>query len=194
VNITAVTPWSLTAGSVVFRVISPNPDKAERWPSNYLADQQTYEGVLHNMSEFEELNPRFKESLLDWMKTRNPFWSLLGMEIIEVKKGWAKIRLPFTEKLANGLGVAHGGAIFSPADSAVGMALVGLINKNQNISTLEMKINYLKPFNSGAIVAEAKIIHKGTMTAIGDVEVRDEKDNLIAKGLATYAIFNKEPN
>jgi len=146
------------------------------------------------MSEFEELNPRFKESLLDWMKTRNPFWSLLGMEIIEIKKGWAKIRLPFTEKLANGLGVAHGGAIFSPADSAVGMALVGLINKNQNISTMEMKINYLKPFNSGAIVAEAKIIHKGTMTAIGDVEVRDEKNNLIAKGLATYAIFKKEPN
>jgi acyl-coenzyme A thioesterase PaaI-like protein len=32
------------------------------------------------------------------------------------------------------------------------------------------------------------------MTAIGDVEVRDEKDNLIAKGLATYAIFEKEPN
>jgi len=30
------------------------------------------------------------------------------------------------------------------------------------------------------------------MTAIGDVEVRDDKDNLIAKGLATYAIFKKE--
>ena len=144
------------------------------------------------MFEYEELNPRFKESLLDWMKTRNPFWSLLGMEIIEVKKGWAKIRLPFTEKLANGLGVAHGGAIFSPADSAVGMALVGMIDKDENISTLEMKINYLKPFVEGEIIAEAKIVHKGTMTAIGDVEVRDEKDNLIAKGLATYAIFKKE--
>ena len=144
------------------------------------------------MTDYEELDPGFKKSLLDWMKTRNPFWSLLGMEIIEVKKGWAKIRLPFTEKLANGLGVAHGGAIFSPADSAVGMALVGMIDKDENISTLEMKINYLKPFVEGEIIAEAKIVHKGTMTAIGDVEVRDEKDNLIAKGLATYAIFKKE--
>ncbi|MBE9542910.1 MAG: PaaI family thioesterase [Proteobacteria bacterium] len=144
------------------------------------------------MTDYEELDPGFKKSLLDWMKTRNPFWSLLGMEIIEIKKGWAKIRLPFTEKLANGLGVAHGGAIFSPADSAVGMALVGMIDKDENISTLEMKINYLKPFVEGEIIAEAKIVHKGTMTAIGDVEVRDEKDNLIAKGLATYAIFKKE--
>ena len=144
------------------------------------------------MADYEELNPRFKESLLNWMQTKNPFWSLLGMELVEIKKGWAKIRLPFTEKLANGIGVAHGGAIFSPADSAVGMALVGMLEKDENISTLEMKINYLRPFNSGEIVAEAKIIHKGTMTAIGDVDVRDEKDNLIAKGLVTYAIFKKE--
>jgi len=145
------------------------------------------------MSEYEELDPHFKESLLNWMETKNPFWSLLGMEILEIKKGWAKIRLPFSEKLANGIGVAHGGAIFSPADSAVGMALIGLINKDENISTLEMKINYLRPFTSGEIVAEAKIVHKGTMTAIGDVDVWDEKENLIAKCLVTYAIFKKEP-
>jgi acyl-CoA thioesterase len=143
------------------------------------------------MEEYEELAPGFKESLLKWMKTKNPFWSLLGMEILDVKKGWAKIRLSFTEKLANGIGVAHGGAIFSPADSAVGMALVGLLKKGENVSTLEMKINYLKPFNSGEIVAEARIIHKGSQTAIGDVDVRDDKGDYIAKGLATYAIFKK---
>lgn len=144
------------------------------------------------MPEYEDLNPRFKESLLNWMKTKNPFWSLLGMELIEIKKGWAKIRLPFTEKLANGIGVAHGGAIFSPADSAVGMALVGLLDKDENISTLEMKINYMKPLTEGEMIAEAKIIHKGTMTAIGDVAVTDGKGHLIAQGLATYAIFKKQ--
>jgi len=144
------------------------------------------------MVAYEELEPRFKDALLDWMKTKNPFWSLLGMEIIEIKKGWAKIRLPFSEKLANGIGVVHGGAIFSPADSAVGMALIGLVSKNENISTLEMKINYLRPLTAGDIIAEAKIVHKGSMTAIGDVEVKDEEGNLIAKGLATYAITKKE--
>ena len=143
------------------------------------------------MSEYEEIDPRFKESLLNWMKTNNPFWSLLGMELAEIKKGWAKIRLPFTKKLTNGIGVAHGGAIFSPADSAVGMALIGLVDKDENISTLEMKINYLKPLAEGEIIAEAKIVHRGTMTAIGDVEVRDGQGTLIAKGLATYAITKK---
>lgn len=144
------------------------------------------------MSEYEELDPRFREYLLNRMRKNNPFWSLIGMEIILVKKGWAKIRLPFAEKLVNSAGVVHGGAIFSPADSAVGMALAGMLNKDENISTLEMKINYLKPFSGGEIVAEARIIHKGSQTAVGDVEVRDENGDVVAKGLATYAIFKRE--
>ena len=144
------------------------------------------------MSDYKDLDPRFKASLIKWMKTNNPFWALLGMEIIGIKKGWAKIRLPFNKKLTNGIGVAHGGAIFSPADSAVGMALIGLTDRDENISTLEMKINYFKPLAGGEIIAEAKIIHKGSMTAIGDVEVRDGNGNLIAKGMATYAITQKQ--
>jgi acyl-CoA thioesterase len=147
---------------------------------------------METMADFEELAPHFKAAILDRMKKRNPFWSLLGMELVGVKKGWAKIKLPFSDKLTNAVGLMHGGAIFSPADSAVGMALIGLIDRDQNISTLEMKINYLKPVRGSAIIAEAKIIHKGAQTAIGDVEIRDENDTLIAKGLATYAIHKQD--
>jgi len=143
------------------------------------------------MEEYEELAPRFKAAIMEWMETRNPFWSLLGMELIEIKKGWAKVRLPIEEKLTNAIGLVHGGAIFSSADSAVGMALIGMINRNENISTLEMKINYMKPVNGREMVAEARIIHRGSQSAIGDVEVRDEDRNLVSKGLATYAIFKK---
>ena len=143
------------------------------------------------MAEYEELAPRFKAAILDWMKTRNPFWALLGMELLEIKKGWAMVRLPIEDKLTNAIGLVHGGAIFSAADSAVGMALVGMTNRDENISTLEMKINYMKPAKGGEIIAEARIIHKGTQTAIGDVDVRDDKQNLIARGLATYAIYKK---
>ena len=143
------------------------------------------------MAEYEELAPRFKAAILDWMKTRNPFWALLGMELLEIKKGWAMVRLPIEDKLTNAIGLVHGGAIFSAADSAVGMALVGMTNRDENISTLEMKINYMKPVNGSEIIAEAKIIHRGSQTAIGDVDVRDEEQNLVSKGMATYAIYKK---
>ncbi len=141
------------------------------------------------MTKFEELEPNFKRALIDTMKTKSPFWSLLGMELLDVRKGWAKVRLPFDSKLVHPLGIAHGGAIFSPADSAVAMALIGLVGKDEIFTTVEMKINYLVPFKEGEITAEAEIVYKGNTTALGDVEVRNAKGDLIAKGLATYMIM-----
>jgi len=141
------------------------------------------------MEEFEELEPKLKELLIETMKTRSPYWALLGMEIVDVKKGWAKVRLPFEKKLLQPLGVAHGGAIFSPADSAVAMALIGLVEQDEFFATIEMKINYLIPFKEGEITAEAKIVYKGSKTALGDVEVRNSDGDLIAKALATYMIM-----
>ena len=81
---------------------------------------------------------------------------------------------------------------FSAADTAVGIALVGLVSRGDLLTTIEMKINYLKPFEQGEITAEAKIIYIGSQTAIGDVDVRDSSGNLVAKAIATYAIKRKD--
>jgi acyl-CoA thioesterase len=143
------------------------------------------------MTEYEESAPRFKEALLTQAKAKISFWSLLGMEVVDVKKGWARTKIPFSTKLTNANGLAHGGVIFSAADTAVGIALAGLVNKEDFITTMEMKINYLKSFGSGEIIAEAKIVHKGSTTAIGDVDVRDSSGNLVAKALSTYAIIKR---
>jgi len=144
------------------------------------------------MTNHEELHPRFKETLLAKMREASPFWALLGMELADVRKGWALVRLPFARKLVHPLGIAHGGAVFSAADSAVAMALIGLVERDETFTTVEMKINYLRTFHEGEIVAEARIIHKGGRTALGDVEVRNGNGTLIAKGLATYMILKKD--
>ena len=144
------------------------------------------------MSEYEELDPKHKAKILETMKTKSPYWSLLGIELMDLKKGWAKVRLPFDKKLVHPMGIAHGGAIFSPADSAVAMALIGIVEKGDDFVTIEMKINYLATFTEGKIIDEAKIIHKGRYTALGDIEVRNDKGELIAKALATYMIIKGE--
>ena len=143
------------------------------------------------MIEYEELDPKFKKLIIEKMKTESPYWSLLGMELVDIKKGWAKVRLPFDKKIVHPLGVAHGGAIFSPADSAVAMALIGMVQEDESFATIEMKINYIAPFEKGEIIAEAKLIHKGRNTALGDIEVRNGQGDLIAKALATYMIIKK---
>jgi acyl-CoA thioesterase len=143
------------------------------------------------MTKYEELPARFKEALLTKTKSNSPFWQLLDMDLMDVKKGYAKTKIPYSEKLFNANGVIHGGVIFSAADTAVGLALVGMVDRHDLLTTIEMKINYLKPFDGGEIFAEAKIIHKGSQTAIGDVDIRDSNGNLVAKAISTYAIIKK---
>lgn len=144
------------------------------------------------MTEFEELSPNFKNALLTKVKKNTPFWSLIDTDLVDVKKGWAKVKLPYDKKLDHAYGSAHGAAVFAPADSAVAMALQGMVEKDEVFTTVEMKINYLKPFYKGEIIAEAEIVHKGGNLAIGDVEIRDSKGSLVAKALATYMIMKQE--
>jgi len=147
---------------------------------------------MFDNSEFEPLAPNFRKALLAKSQTVHPFWNLLGMKLLDVRKGWAVIRLPFEEKLTQADGIAHGGSTFSAADAAVAMALIGLIGRNETMVTLEMKLNYLRPFTSGALLAEARIVQKGNRTALGEVSVRTESGEMIARGLATFMILTKK--
>jgi len=72
------------------------------------------------------------------------------------------------------------------------MALLGLVEKDERFTTVEMNINYVSPFREGNITAEARIINKGSRIALGDVDVRDDQGGLVAKCLATYTIMKKD--
>ena len=134
----------------------------------------------------EPLNTNFKEALLNRLPDRMPFWKLLGIEFVDVGSGWAKMRMPFAQKLTNSTGSSHGGALFALADSAGSMALVSMAAKGEVVTTVEMKINFLKPFDGGDIVAEASILHCGKTTALGEIDLKIENQDLIAKATATF--------
>jgi acyl-CoA thioesterase len=141
------------------------------------------------VSEYEELAQNFRRALMKKIKSSQPYWTLLGIEMLDVKKGWAKLQLPFAKELTHPYGIAHGGVIFSLADSAVAMALLGLVEKGERFTTVEMNINYVSPFKEGNITAEARIVNKGSRIALGDVDVGDDQGGLVAKCLATYTIM-----
>jgi len=124
------------------------------------------------------------------MKVANgsPYYRLLGMEVMEIKEGESRIEMPFKQDLTHPYGIAHGGAIASLADSAVAMALIGLVDPKDRITTIEFKINFFTSIDKGRLEAHATIIHKGSKTAVGDVKVLDEKGKLVAKLVATYSI------
>lgn len=144
------------------------------------------------MKEYEDIPANYRTAMIEVCHSRSPYWQLLGMELLDMKNGWAKVRLPFENKLTNPTGTAHGGAIFSIADAAAAMAAMGTVEKGESVTTIEMKINYVKPFVSGQIIAEARIAHKGATIALGDVDIFNEKGDLIAKGQATFMVLKAE--
>jgi acyl-CoA thioesterase len=119
----------------------------------------------------------------------SPHYRLLGMKVTEIKGGESRIQMPFKQDLTHPYGIVHGGAMASLADSAVAMALIGLVEPQDRITTIEFKINFFAPVSKGELKAHAKIIHKGSKTAVGDVEVINEEGKLVAKVIATYSIM-----
>jgi acyl-CoA thioesterase len=118
----------------------------------------------------------------------SPYYQLLGMEIMEMKEGESKIQMPFKQGLTHPYRIVHGGAIASLADSSIAMALISLVEPKDRIATIEFKINFFAPVSKGNLEAHAKIIHKGSKTAVGEVEVKNEEGKLVAKVIATYSV------
>jgi len=132
--------------------------------------------------------PKQSIPLRNFLKLDIPYWSTIGMEVLDAIPGGATVRVRYGRGLLNSNGVVHGGVVFSAADAAAAVALLGLLEDGERIATTEMKINFIKAVKARDVLAEAHILHRGSHTAVGDVTVRDSDGNLVARALATYAI------
>lgn len=114
-----------------------------------------------------------------------PFPTFLGVEVERLEYGSARIKLPFHPRLTQGQDYLHGGAITSICDSAVALALATMIDRGEYMLTIELKTNYTAPADAD-IFAEARIIHKGNHTAVGEADVTKSDGTLVAKSIVTY--------
>ncbi|MDX1297546.1 MAG: PaaI family thioesterase [Pseudomonas sp.] len=114
------------------------------------------------------------------------FSRLLGLNILQVGGGEARVRLTLTDELRNLHGKLHGGALFSLIDTAMGQASHSLGDGGPSSVTLECKVNYIRPVAEGSVLCHAKVLHAGRRTQVVEAEVWQE-DKLIAKAQGTFA-------
>lgn len=109
---------------------------------------------------------------------QEPFAAKIGLKLIKVDEGYAKVEMVFTDDLENMFGMAHGGAIFSLIDAAFEVAS----NSHGTMAVaLNMNINYLSSPTKGATLsAEAKEVNKTKKTAVYDIRAVDDKGKLLA--------------
>ena len=115
-----------------------------------------------------------------------PIASLLGFNIKSVQLGEAVIEFTMTEDHTNTMGTLHGGVFCTIADTAMGVAFFTMLEKGETLTTLELKINYLKPVWNGKLLAIGKVVKKGKLTGFVECDIVDEKKQLVARASSTY--------
>src|SRR5690349_1465324 len=117
-------------------------------------------------------------SIVTEILRKDLFSQWLGIEIIDIKKGYSKIKMTVREEMINGLGVAHGGIAFSLSDSAFAFAC----NNRNNLSlALDTSINFTKAVMPGdVLIAEAKEIHNGRSTGLYHITVTNQREEIVA--------------
>src|ERR1700704_6392290 len=87
-----------------------------------------------------------------------PIGRLIGMRLVAVEPGRARFELDANEPHHNPMGTLHGGILCDIADGAMGMAYASTLAEGETFTTLELKINFLRPFWTGKLVAEAHMV------------------------------------
>ncbi|MFN5135866.1 MAG: hydroxyphenylacetyl-CoA thioesterase PaaI [Chitinophagaceae bacterium] len=123
------------------------------------------------------------KEVVSHMMEHDRFSQWLGIEVLEIKEGYSKIKMTIREEMVNGFGIIHGGVTFALADSAFAFACN---NRNQLSVALDTSINFIKPVHVGdELTAEATEVHNGKSTGLYHIEIFNQKNHKVAqfKGL-----------
>jgi uncharacterized protein (TIGR00369 family) len=121
-----------------------------------------------------------------------PVARLVGFHLASVKPGEAVIELEAGEAHANPMGTLHGGILCDIADAAMGMAFGATLGEGESFTTLELKINFLKPVWKARLKAIGRVVKQGRTIGLIECDVTDEQGNLVARAVSTCMILRGE--
>lgn len=135
---------------------------SRKWPASKRLILYSIGNKMNNIKEF------FK---------KDRFAEYIGIELVEAGPGTALAKLKIEDRHLNGVGIVHGGAVFSLADLAFAVAS----NSHGTISlAINADISFLKAISAGVLTARAWEVSRNTKLATYRIDVTDDDGNLIA--------------
>ena len=119
------------------------------------------------------------------MRVPPPVAELIGIEVVEAGAGTCTMRLEAEERHSNPMGTIHGGIICDLADAAMGMSFFSTLEEGESFTTLELKMNYLRPFWTGTLLAHGSVISRGKTVGLTECQILDDQGRLIAHATST---------
>jgi uncharacterized protein (TIGR00369 family) len=126
------------------------------------------------------------------MEEMIPFNAFLGFEVEHLDEGRARMRVPFRPEFIGDAGrpALHGGLIATLLDTCGGAALWTLIRAQDRVSTIDLRVDYLRPGQAEMLVAEGTVMRLGNR--VGVVSIRafhpSAPEETVAEGKGVYNI------
>ncbi|PKG31487.1 PaaI family thioesterase [Methanoregula sp.] len=120
----------------------------------------------------------------------NPFFCLMGIDVVSYGEGKAVLRMTVRPDMYNGVGWLQGGMLAAIADEAMALALYTQLAPGEGIATIAESTSFIRGVREGAVIAEAKVIRKGRRVAFMESCVRmdDEQKTQLARTTASFAL------
>lgn len=119
----------------------------------------------------------------------SPFSRLIGIEDGVSEGGVGSVSLAIQPHHLQAAGRVHGGLIAVLVDTAFFRAVRSRLAPGQRTTTIELKINFLEPADSGRLTATATLIGDGGRLMVADVQVTSDDGRLIAQALGTFLVM-----
>lgn len=114
-----------------------------------------------------------------------PVAQLIGFTLVGVSEGRSTVIFEAGPQHANPMGTLHGGILCDIADAAMGIAYATTLDEDESFTTLELKINFLKPIWNAQLTAEGRVVKRGRTVGLTECDVIDEKGSLVARASST---------
>jgi uncharacterized protein (TIGR00369 family) len=121
-----------------------------------------------------------------------PVAKLVGFAMTDVEPGRAVFEMDVGPQHSSPLGTVHGGIVCDLVDAAMGCSHASLLEEGETFTTLELKINFMKPVWQGHLVAEGKVLKAGRTIGLVEGRVTDESGSLVAYATSTCMTLRGE--
>ena len=140
------------------------------------------------MATFLEL----AREMIEGKRSPAPIARLVGFRLTAIEAGRSRFEMTADERLANPMGTLHGGVLCDIADAAMGVAYGSTLAEGESFTTLELKINFLRPVWRAQLVAEGIVVQRGRTVGLTECTITDEKGRLIARATSTCLTLRGE--
>ncbi len=117
---------------------------------------------------------------------------LIGFRLHSYQSDHVTLEMEAGPQHSNPMGTLHGGILCDIADAAMGTAFGSGLEEGESMTTVELKMNYFRPFWNGLLRAEARVVRRGHSIGYVECEIKDERGRLVAKAASTLMTLRHE--